>query len=246
MQVLFFPYLNTSFFDGFLFYIANIKRVWYNIPKGGDGMKFEICHVFAAGDFNGRVNVNKGDLVICADAGYRHAEKLGIHPDILLGDFDSIGELPHVADTIRHPVEKDSTDSHLAVVEGVKRGYDRFIVYGAIGGTRLEHTLANIQMIAGFAQNGIDVTLTDGTTECTAIHNSKICFDKTFKGYISVFCMSGHAEGVTIKGLKYSISDSTLSDSFPLGVSNEFIGTDSEISVKEGTLIIIYHTKDGK
>ena len=204
------------------------------------------CCIFAAGDFNGK-GFDKGEysLIIAADAGYHHLEKMNITPDILLGDFDTIGEIPSHKCVIPYPPEKDYTDSELAIMEGIKRGYDNFTIFGAIGGKRLEHTIANISLAAAYSKKSCDITLSDGTTFVKAITNSRIIFDENSRGFVSVFSFGGNAVGVCESGLKYTLHDMTLDSSNPtLCVSNEFIGQKAEISVADGTIIIIWQKTD--
>ena len=204
-------------------------------------MNNKTCHIFAAGDFEGTFTSNKNDLIIAADAGYNHIKKLNIAPDVLLGDFDTIGEIPNHPDTIKFPAEKDYTDTELALIEGINRGYSKFIIYGAIGGKRLEHTIGNLSLAASYAEKNHDITLTDGNYFVKALHNSSINFSEKETGFISIFTISGVAKGVCIKGLKYPLSNATLDSSNPtLCVSNEFCNKDATISVTDGTIIIIW------
>lgn len=199
-----------------------------------------ICHIFAAGDFCGDFMPEPEDIIIAADAGYTHLKRMNLLPHLLIGDFDTIDEIPQKIDNIiKFPSEKDYTDTQLAIEEGISRGYTKFIVYGALGGKKLEHTFANIQMAVGYSQKGCDITLTDGVTFVYAVHNSKITFDNTSSGYVSVFSASEKSNGVTLTGLKYTLNGATLTNDFALGVSNEFTGECAEISVADGTLIII-------
>lgn len=204
-------------------------------------MKDSICYIFAAGDFDGSITKNDGDIIIAADAGYRHLEKMNIIPDILLGDFDTIGDIPNHPDIRQFPKEKDYTDTELALIEGINLGYERFAVFGAIGGKRLEHTVANLTLAASYAEKGYDITLSDGNYTVKAIHNSTFTFNGDEKGFVSVFTLSGKAEGVYEYGLKYTLEDAVLDCSNPtLCVSNEFIGEKACVSVKNGTLLIIW------
>ena len=199
-----------------------------------------VCHIFAAGDFCGDFKYTSGDMIIAADAGYAHLIKLNISPDILIGDFDTIEEMPeHFENDIRFTAEKDYTDTQLAIEEGISRGFRKFIIYGALGGKRLEHTVANLQMTAGYTEKGYEIILTDGMTFVYTVHNSSISFNKNPVGTVSIFSLTDKSEGVTLSGFKYILSDATLTNSFALGVSNEFSGSDAEISVRNGTLIII-------
>ena len=107
------------------------------------------CFIYAAGTFSGlRERPREGDLQIAADAGLHLCERLGVRPDVVLGDFDSMDVRQAPPDCIRVPVEKDDTDTMLALREGLRRGCDTFYLYGATGGARLDHTLANLQSLA--------------------------------------------------------------------------------------------------
>ena len=202
--------------------------------------KMKTCFIFGAlecsiADFNPKEN----DLIIAADGGYSTLKKLNIKPDLVVGDFDSLGSIPENENVVKHPVKKDDTDTLLAVKIGLEKGYKTFIIYGAIGG-RLDHTLATIQTAAFVAENGGIAYIYDGNYTVTAIKNSSIKFKDTAKGYISVFALSGIAKGVTINGLLYELNDAEITPSFPIGVSNEFIGKESEITVTDGVLTIIF------
>lgn len=198
-----------------------------------------VCRIVGAGECKKLgFKKEKGDLIIAADGGYAYLKEAGIEPDIKIGDFDSLGKTPDGSDVIKLNPVKDITDMNAAVDEGIKRGYNEFHLYGACGG-RNDHTLANIQLIAQLAQNNIKAFIHDEMT-ITAVCNGALKFESNCKGYISVFSHSDKAEGVTVKGLKYTLDNAELSNVFSLGVSNEFIGEKSEIRVKKGTLIVIY------
>ena len=114
------------------------------------------CFIFAAGTFCGLRERpgDPGDLVIAADAGFRICRKLGITPDLLMGDFDSMEAPKDFAHLIRAPVEKDDTDTMLAVKEGLRQGCTDFLLYGGTGGERLDHTLANFQALLYLRRHG--------------------------------------------------------------------------------------------
>ena len=182
----------------------------------------------------------KGDLIIAADGGYANALNMGITPDIILGDFDSLGYIPQGKEIIKHPVNKDDTDTLLAVKIGLERGYNCFYIYGGIGG-RTDHTLANIQALAFIAENGGKGYLI-GDNECiSVIRDSFIRFKAEAKGTVSVFSLSENAKGVTITGLHYPLKEYCLNSSYPLGVSNAFIGVSSCIEVKKGTVCVVWN-----
>lgn len=201
-----------------------------------------ICRIIGAGECKKLdFKKEKGDLIIAADGGCAYLDKFGVTPDLIIGDFDSLGRIPDGEEVIILNPVKDITDMNAAVDEGIKRGYTEFHLYGACGG-RIDHTIANIQLVARLAQNKLKAFIHDDMT-ITAVWNGALKFESKCKGYISVFSHSDKSEGVKIKGLKYTLDDAELSDVFPLGVSNEFIGEPSEISVEKGTLIVIYSSE---
>ncbi len=201
-----------------------------------------ICYIFGAADgLPDELVKNDGDLIIAADSGINHLEKFGVQPDIAVGDFDSLGFVPDCAEVIKHPVMKNDTDTILAVKTGFERGYNEFVIYGGVGG-RPDHTFANYQTLCYISRRGGRGYLCfNGYTAC-CITNSEIEFSER-EGTVSVFAMSGTAEGVTLEGVLYPLENAVLEYSFPLGVSNEFTGTTAKMSVKNGTLLIIWRNK---
>lgn len=199
-----------------------------------------ICYIVGAGECK-KLDFTKkdGDIVIAADGGYKYLQRAGIKPDIVIGDFDSLGKAPEGEKIIRLKPEKDVTDTYAAVSEGIKCGYSRFNIYGASGG-RIEHTLANIQLIASLAEKNMQASIFDGSTVITAITAKTLRFDSAYNGYISIFAHSDKCTGVCLRGLKYPLENAELSNLFPLGVSNEFLGVESEIVIGNGTAIIVY------
>ena len=126
----------------------------------------KLCYIFGAGEPSMPVAVPTRDevLVIAADGGYRLAAEVFGVPDLLVGDFDSIDALPVGVPIVRHPAEKDDTDLALAANEAIDRGATDLYIYAALGG-RLDHTVANLQLLASLAARGIRATLfgSDGT-----------------------------------------------------------------------------------
>lgn len=199
-----------------------------------------VCYIAGAGECKEIIIIKEtDDIVIAADAGIKHLEKANITPDYIIGDFDSLGIKPEGENVIALKPEKDVTDMHAAVEIGIEKGFSRFVIYGATGG-RLDHTLANIQLLASLAERGIKAVIKDGETEIIALCNSSVSFSEKNKGYISVFAHSDVCKGVTIKGLKYELKNAELKNTFALGVSNEFIGKESVVYVEKGILILHY------
>ncbi|MBE6820572.1 MAG: thiamine diphosphokinase [Ruminococcaceae bacterium] len=199
-----------------------------------------VCCIVGAGDCN-KFDYKKqsGDLIIAADGGYSHLKEYDVIPDIVIGDFDSLGYIPDDLSVIKLPAVKDVTDMYAAAEIGLEKGFKEFLIYGACGG-RLDHTISNIQLAVSLTEKGNKCVIIDGNTKITAVCNGKIEFDETEMGYISVFAHSDNCTGVTIKGLRYTVENATLTNSFPLGVSNEFIGSKASVTVENGTIVIIY------
>lgn len=196
------------------------------------------CYIVGAGEFYGEFTPSPDDLVIAADGGYDSLLKRGIRPDVLIGDLDSIKEIPDGIELIRHPVKKDETDMHLAYLEGRRRGYESFELYGGVGG-RADHTFANYCLLSHIRADGAKATLHDKGSIAYAIKNEATrVWGKPGK-HISLFAFGGVAKGVFIKGLYYGLENGILTPDFPLGVSNQFAGECADIEVRDGTLLII-------
>lgn len=188
-------------------------------------------------------HLTQGDLLIAADGGYATLAALGITPHLAVGDFDSLGSVPHHPEVHRLPCEKDDTDTGYAIKAALERGYTRFVLLGCMGG-RLDHTIANLQLLGYLAQQGAVGVLAGKGQAAMAITNGSVTFPAACSGYCSVFCQSGTARGITLDGLKYSLSDATLTETFPLGVSNEFLGIPARVSVQDGTLLLVWETQN--
>ena len=202
------------------------------------------CIVFCAAEFDKLIRpVEVEDFVIAADGGLRHTERLGIVPREVLGDFDSLGFVPQGANVF--PVEKDDTDAMLAVRRGLELGYEEFLLYGSLDGPRLDHTMANFQTLQFLADRGAEGYLIGRDYLVTVVKDGKLSFSARCTGTVSVFCMGPDARGVTLKGLKYPLDQGTLTAGFPLGVSNSFTGQDAEISVEQGSLLVLWDRENG-
>ena len=183
-----------------------------------------------------------GDYVIAADRGYDSLMAYGVNPDLVVGDFDSLGYTPNHPNLIRLPVEKDDTDVAYALRQGLELGYRRFILLGCVGG-RLEHTLGNLQILDWLTTQGAQGFLAGEKTAATALRNGALTFPPSMSGPLSVFCNSGTARGVNLTGLRFPLEDYTLESSFPIGVSNQFLGVQATVSVEEGSLLLIWEEK---
>lgn len=198
------------------------------------------CFIFAAGTFYGlRERPAAGDYVIAADAGYRVCQSLGIVPDLLLGDFDSMEQPADFANVHRSPVEKDDTDTMLAVKTALRKGCDTIYIYGGTGGKRLDHTLANLQSLLYLRRRGARGWLYDNDFIWTVIENESLVVEKEVEwGLFSAFCLGDRAEGIDEVGFQYSLSDAVLTPDFPVGVSNHMMEPTATVTVRKGALAV--------
>lgn len=189
-------------------------------------------------------------FIIALDGGFAFCEEQGIVPDMIVGDFDSLPStkqklLERYPQEIIHrlPCEKDDTDTLAALRLAVEKGYEQFVIYGGLGG-RISHTMANIQSLLCLKEKGMSGELIGKSSKVFLVKNESCILSKDESGYVSVFAWGGNAKGVTLNNLKYEISDAELTDSFPIGVSNEFVGKEAEITVSNGILLIVVERKE--
>lgn len=202
------------------------------------------CVIFCAAGFDGLAEeIKKDDYILAADGGLLHTQALGLTPNGIIGDFDSLGYTPEGSTVF--PVEKDDTDAMLAIKKGLELGYREFLLYGSLDGPRLDHTVANFQALTFLADRGATGYLIGKDYIVTCVKEESIGFSDTAAGIVSVFCMGQDAEGVTIKGLQYPLEKGVLTAGFPLGVSNHFVGKSAEISVEKGSLLVLYDRANG-
>lgn len=202
----------------------------------------KICYIVGAGEDCGLDFVpGRGDFVIGADGGYERLQKAGIQPDLIIGDFDSLGYTPREDQVIVLPTVKDVTDTWAAIEQARSRGYRVFHLYGCTGG-RVEHTFANIQTAAALAERGERCLIFSKNQLITAIFGQKIVFSPKAQGFVSVFSHSDHCR-VSLKGLKYELENAELTNRFPLGVSNEFVGKEASICIESGVAVLVCDRK---
>ena len=199
------------------------------------------CCIFCAGVCDSFDAVPEKDaLIIAADGGVTHLKKFGLTADCVLGDFDSLGYVPDGAQVF--PVQKDDTDAMLAVRYGLEQGCRRFYLYGALEGERLDHTVANFQLLQFLADHGAEGYLIGKRQIATVVQNGTAVLQGG--GVLSVFCVGANAQGVTLTGVEYPLDNGTLTAGFPLGVSNHII-KEATVGVESGSLLLIYDKKIG-
>ena len=203
------------------------------------------CAIFTArcdGDLRAAYAPREGDAVLCADGGWQLARSMGVAPDEVIGDFDS-SDAPDDAPVTRVPREKDDTDTLLCLKRGLAMGLDDFIIVGGFGG-RVDHTLANLQALLFAARRGARAEMCDGKSWATVVVDGAVEVPAR-QGKLSVFALGERCGGVTIRGAKYAVEGATLTNAFPLGVSNEFAADRAAISVDSGALLVTVCPEDG-
>ncbi len=202
------------------------------------------CVIFGAAAFDKLLcPLQSEDFVIAADGGVIHCAQISREPDVILGDFDSLGYIPEGAQVF--PVEKDDTDIMLAIRHGLDRGFREFLIYGGVEGPRLDHTVANLQALSYLRSHGARGYLIGKEQIMTVIEKETAVFPASAEGILSVFCTGADTSGITLRGLQYSLENGNLTADFPLGVSNHFIGNEASVSVENGRLLLIWDAKNG-
>ncbi len=182
-------------------------------------------------------------FIICADDGARHLRKINILPDLLLGDFDSIGaeDLAYYGEKgieiIKYPVEKDKTDSEIAVDYALERGFKNLVILGATG-SRLDHTLSNIFLLKKILDSGGTGCIINENNEIYLISDS-IRLKKEERCNVTLLAITKKVTGVTTKGLYYQLQDAEIYMGSSFGVSNVFTDEYAEVSIKSGLLLVI-------
>lgn len=192
-----------------------------------------------------RAHCAAADLLIAADAGAVALERLGIAPDLAVGDFDTAG--PEVVarlaasgiPTETHPVAKDYTDTHLAIVVAIARGATEVVVLGALGGPRYDHMLANALGLAHPDFAGARILLVDPLHTMLVLRpGESVTLHGTSGEYVSLLALTVDVMGVSGDGLLYPLPTAfRLGDN--IGVSNELTAANATISVGGGLLLVI-------
>ena len=205
----------------------------------------KVCALVGASDFNAQqflslAEAGAFDYVIAVDGGYASLQECGYSPDMVLGDFDSLGYRPTGVRTSQFPAHKDKSDMELAFERAKSRRFDTIYAFGALGG-RLDHTLANIQVGAKFSEAGVSVFIV-GDNEVLAFVTGPDAFEAEAResGTVSVFSLSDVSEGVFERGMEWDLDDVVLTNRTSQGLSNELKGEPVMIGVEKGTIVIFF------
>jgi thiamine pyrophosphokinase len=217
-------------------------------------LRVVVALIVADGDVPDRASVERvlggaPQLVIAADGGALKAEALGYPARVIVGDADSLE--PAVVERLRtagaevliHPAAKDESDTELALNEALARGATRVVIIGAFGGKRLEHTLANVLLIASERLKGRDICLADGASTLRVMHDGESLEIRGQPGdYVSLLPLTGQVSGVATVGLRYALTGEMLEQGPARGLSNELTTGIATIQIEEGRLAVI-HTR---
>ncbi len=177
--------------------------------------------------------ISPDDFIICADSGYDRAKAFGITPDIVIGDMDSTCETEIPYEKITYPVRKDFTDSELAVMYAKEKGFSTILMFGMIG-TRMDHTLSNISLLAGL-QNA---RIIDANNEIYYAVG-KFTLSGNVGDTVSIIPFMEDVLVAKSKGLDYPLLNTTIKCGTTLGVSNAMIEDECEIEIEKGSAFII-------
>jgi thiamine pyrophosphokinase len=187
--------------------------------------------------------------LICADGGARHIHALGLTPDLIVGDMDSLnGELQRDfvmkgSRIMRYPEVKDETDSQLALEMAFMMMPDEIRIYGALG-HRIDHTLANLTLLTAAADRGIETRLVDQWCEIFLIRQKAIV-EGEIGQTVSLFAFGADVTGVTLEGFEYLLRNATITQTKPIGISNRLTAARGIISVGSGDLLAVRYFKAG-
>ena len=205
------------------------------------------CVIVSAGELRdyarARDFLHEGDFFVFCDGGLAHADGLGIKPDLVVGDFDSCdaGVLAKWHDSckiVQLPREKDDTDTLFAVKLALEKGFDDFLLLGAMGG-RFDHALGNVSILLYLQGLGKKALLVDDYSVMQIAGSEPLLIEDSCS-YFSVLTVAGDVSGVNIKNAKYPLENASLSSDFQLGISNEVLpGKVAQVSVEHGRMLVV-------
>jgi len=193
--------------------------------------------------------LREDDYIICADGGSHHARTLGLTPDLIIGDLDSVDPLalPKAGalkpEVIRYPPTKDHSDLELAVEHAVKLKPGEILMIGALGGSRVDHSLFNLMLLRRPLIAQIPARIIDCNQELFMI-SDQLTLEGQSGDYLSLFPLTADVEGVTTTGLKYPLDHETLEFASSRGLSNELFGARASVSIARGILLVIKTRKN--
>ncbi|MCR5150365.1 MAG: thiamine diphosphokinase [Clostridiales bacterium] len=197
------------------------------------------CVVISGGEISPLDDVKPNQFVIACDKGMEYALKYNITPDIFVGDFDSFhGIVPPETKIIKLPVKKDDTDTLYALKYALESGMKKISLRCALGG-RVDHLFANLQCCNYVLHHNGEINIKSENTEIFFIKDGSINLKKKDNFFVSVFSLTNECSGVTIKGAEYCADNITITNTFPIGISNKWKENSIDIRCESGTLMIM-------
>ena len=183
--------------------------------------------------------VEAGDIVVCADSGYKNAVKMGVKIDVLVGDFDSLGKIPDdVGEVVQVPAEKNQTDTQLAVDIALDRGADEIVIVASTSG-RCDHALSSLAILEYLHAKKKIAYIVNGQNRVRFLRDSGVILIRSQYKYFSVITLDASAKGVSIDGGKYTLKNAKLERGVQFAVSNEIENNAALITVKKGSVYVI-------
>ncbi len=200
------------------------------------------CVIFGGADMADgsriRDSLLPDDFILCCDSGLRYAERLGLRPSLIVGDFDSYEKPETETETIVLPREKDDTDTVYAAREAVRRGFEEFLLIG-VTGRRFDHTFGNISLLLWLDSMGKTARILDDYAEMEIVSRTPAEISGDYP-YFSLLNISGTARGITVRGAKYPLENAEIRSDYQYGISNEVLpGQKAVVSVREGCLLLV-------
>ncbi len=184
-----------------------------------------------------KTKLNSNDFFVFCDSGLKHMEKLGVSPDLIVGDFDSINNPNMQVETIVLPIKKDDTDTFYAVKECLKRGFNEFLLIG-VTGNRLDHTLGNLSILLNLFNRKKEAQIIDDYSVLKIVGKKPVIIDKA--KYFSLMNINGTARGVNIINALYPLKDAMVTSDYSYCVSNQLLeNKQAEVFIKDGQMLLI-------
>lgn len=199
-------------------------------------------------DFLGRRIEQAGpEAILCADGGARYAHALGLIPDLVIGDMDSLDDgilrdFEEKGVTIAsYPARKDETDTQLALTRALAMSPEKILIFGAMG-KRLDHTLANLGLLMTGLEKGVPIKLLDEDCEVFVMAGAATVSGEAGQT-VSIFPWGGEARGIALEGFEYPLEDAAMTLGRPYGISNRLATQEGLIKVDMGCLLIIHYLR---
>lgn len=209
-------------------------------------MSEQIVHIYAGGDADVWPQMKAGDILIGVDAGAIRLLDAGLTPTVAIGDFDTVDSAQLARLTLagipleRFPTSKDETDSELAVLKALSYQPKEIIMYGALGG-RLDHSMANIQLLWRAHQEGVQMRI-ESRQNSLQLLSPQFPYREIKKGrhrYISLLPLQPPVTGITLDGFLFPLHNATLRLGSTLGISNQLVAESGTIQMETGVLLVI-------